>query len=136
MRFLVYILTAVVLSGCIAMGTMLPGRIYAEPNGQVLQFSIEKSRGQGKMTAYNPQTDERFTGEYSAMYVGGSSTVGMVGGKNVVLHQGPTGANGKGVLVGDKGTMIRLFLEIESGNRPTGHGTGTDQEGKRYEIFF
>lgn len=134
MRLLAYVIAAVVLSGCV--GTMLQGRMYASPGGQLLQFSIETSYGQGKMAAYNPKTDERFTGEYSAMHRGQGMMFGNVGRSNVTLFQPPTGANGRGVLVGDKGTMISLYLEIKPGLRPTGHGTGTDEEGKRYEVFF
>ena len=134
MRFLLYILVVVVLSGCVGM--MLPGRMYVTPNGQKLEFAIEESYGQGKMTAYNPQTEERFTGEYSAMHTEQGMMLGNVGRSNVTLFQPPTGANGQGVLIGDKGTMIRLYLEIKPGLRPTGHGSGVDEEGKRYEVFF
>lgn len=128
------ILGAALIAGCV--GTMLPGRMYASPNGQTLQFEIETSYGQGKMTAFNPYTGERFAGEYSAMHRGQRMLVGNVGKSNVTLFQPPTGADGQGVLVGDKGTMIRLYLEIKPGLRPTGHGTGTDDNGGRYEVFF
>lgn len=128
------VVTAALLAAC--AGTMLPGRMYASPDGQVLQFSIETSYGNGRMTAYNDQTGERFTGEYSAFYRGQGAMFGNVGGSNVTLFQPPTGANGQGVLVGDKGTMIKLYLEIKPGLRPTGHGTGMDQGGRSYEVFF
>ena len=133
-RLLVCVIAVAVLSGCV--GTMLPGRMYASPSGQLLQFNIQTSRGNGKMDAYNEQTGERFTGEYSAFYKGQGAVFGNVGGSNVTLFQPPTGANGRGVLIGDKGTMITLFLEIKPGFRPTGHGTGADQNGRQYEVFF
>ncbi|SEL25799.1 hypothetical protein SAMN05216387_107103 [Nitrosovibrio tenuis] len=133
-RLLVCLIGAVVLAGCV--GTMLPGRMYASPNGQILKFEIETSYGQGKMTAFNDQTGEKFTGEYSAMHRGQGMTFGNVGRSNVTLFQPPTGANGQGVLVGDQGTMIRVYLEIRPGLRPTGHGSGVDQNGGRYELFF
>jgi len=134
MRSLIGVFAAIVLSGCV--GTMLPGRMYASPSGQILQFEIETSYGQGKMTAFNDQTGEKFTGEYSAIRRGGGMMLGNAGNSNVTLLQPPLSANGQGVLVGDKGTMIRLYLEIKPGLRPTGHGTGTDEEGRRYEVFF
>lgn len=128
------VLTGVILSGC--AGTMLPGRMYASPSGQLLQFAIETSYGQGKMTASNAQTGEEFTGEYSAIRRGGGMTLGNAGHSNVTLFHVPTSANGQGVLIGNKGTMISLYLEIKPGLRPTGHGTGADQNNVRYEVFF
>ena len=83
----------------------------------MMQFSIEKSSGHGKMTALDQQTGENFTGDYSAYYVG----------KN---------ARGEGTLVGDKGRSIKMRFTIKPGSRPTGRGTGIDQEGRRYEVFF
>jgi hypothetical protein len=125
---------AIMLSGCV--GTMLPGRMYASPNGQMLQFAIQTSYGSGTMTAFNDQTGEKFNGEYSAFYKGQGAIFGNIGGSNVTLFQSPTGANGRGILVGDNGTMITLYLEIKPGLRPTGHGTGMDQNNVRYEVFF
>jgi hypothetical protein len=63
-RLLVWLIAGFILSGCAnTLGVMLPGRMYASSDGQMLQFSIETSTGNGKMTAFNQKT-ERFAGEY------------------------------------------------------------------------
>ncbi len=121
-------------AGC--AGRMLPGRMYAIPTGNTLQFQIQTSYGNGRMEAYDAKTGERFTGEYSGFYKGQSSAYGSVGGAGVALIQPPTGVNAFGILVGDKGRTIRLYFEIEPGIRPTGYGIGSDQNGNRYEVFF
>ncbi len=122
------------LSGC--AGVMLPGRMYAHPSGRTLQFQIQTSYGNGRMTAADPVTGEKFSGEYSGFYKGQEAVMGSVGGLGVSLVKPPTGANAFGILVGDKGTTIRLYFEIKPGPRPTGHGMGRDQAGKEYEVFF
>ncbi|SOD42409.1 hypothetical protein SAMN06298226_2748 [Nitrosovibrio sp. Nv4] len=96
---------------------MLPGRIHVSPDDKVMEFSIEKSSGRGKMQAFDKQTGEKFTGNYSAYYSGQN-------------------ARGEGMLIGDRGKKIKLRLLIEPGIRPTGRGTGSDGSGKRYDIVF
>lgn len=88
------------------------------------------------MDAFDQQTEEKFTGEYSGFYKGQSVNFGMIGGHGALLIQPPTGANAYGILVGDKGTTINLYFEIKPGLRPTGYGTGADQNGNRYEVYF
>jgi len=88
------------------------------------------------MTAFDPKNKENFKGEYSAFYKGQSSLYGNVGGSNVMLVQPPAGANANGILVGDQGTIIKVFFEIKPGLRPTGYGTGQDQKGTKYEFYF
>ncbi|MFX0203737.1 MAG: DUF4094 domain-containing protein [Candidatus Hodarchaeota archaeon] len=121
-------------SGC--AGTMLPGRMYALPAGRTLQFSIQTSYGNGIMEAFDPQTSEKYKGEYSGFYKGQDAVYGNIGGANVSLVKPPTGANAQGILVGDKGTTIHVYFEIKPGLRPTGYGRGVDQEGNQYEIYF
>ena len=133
-QFLLLCIAPFFFAGC--AGTILPGRMYALPAGKTLQFHIVTSRGNGKMDAFDPQTNEKFAGEYSGFYEGESSTFGSVGGKAVFLVQPPTGANANGILIGDKGTTINLYFKIEPGLRPTGYGTGADQNGNRYEVYF
>jgi len=128
------LLLSIAFTGCV--GRMLPGRMYATAIGNTLQFQIQTSYGNGRMEAYDPKTDERFSGEYSGFYKGQNSVYGSVGGTGVALIQPPTGANAFGILVGDKGRTIRLYFEIKPGIRPTGYGVGSDQNGNRYEVFF
>lgn len=128
------LLAAMLLAGC--AGRMLPGRMYALPAGHLLEFTIETSYGNGRMEAFDPQSGEVFKGEYSGFYKGQEATYGNIGGVDVALVKPPTGANAQGILVGDKGTTIRVFFEIKPGIRPTGYGLGMDQEGNQYEIYF
>ena len=123
-----------VFTGCV--GNMLPGRIYDTSTGAMLDFSIQTSYGNGTMTAFNPKNNEAFKGEYSGFYKGQNTIYGNIGGDNVTLIQPPTGANANGILVGDKGTTIRVFFEIKPGLRPTGYGIGQDQAGNKYDLYF
>lgn len=131
--FLLFV-TAALVAGCV--GTMLPGRMYATPAGRILLFSIQTSYGNGRMEAFDQQTGEKYSGEYSGFYKGQDAVYGSVGGVGVALVKPPTGANAFGILIGNKGTTIRLYFEIKPGLRPTGYGIGADQDGNRYEVFF
>lgn len=128
------LLLSLTLVGC--AGKMLPGRIYAAETGRTIQFQIQTSYGNGKMSAADPQTGEVFEGEYSGTTTGQAAVFGNIGNESVTLIQPPTGANARGILVGDKGTTIRIYFEIKPGLRPTGHGVGQDQDGNEYEVFF
>lgn len=126
----------ILLSGCV--GRMLPGAMYDLKDGTQLDFSIQTSRGTGKMTAYNPQTGESFNGLYSGSFRGGGVAMASVGttGGNVLAFSPPTGANASGILRGSQGTVIAIYLDINPGFRPTGHGTGQDNQGNRYQVHF
>jgi hypothetical protein len=122
LKIIIALMLAISLTGCAS--TMRPGRMYAMPGEQFMKFSIEKSHGQGnqgKLTAFNDQTQETFAGQYSA----------YLAGKKV---------RAEGNLVGDKGTNIKLRFTIKpgisGGKPPTGRGTGIDGAGKRYEVFY
>jgi hypothetical protein len=119
-----------------ACGTMIQGRVYTVPAGHTLQFAIQRSYGHGKMEATDPQSGEKFSGEYSGFYTGQDAVTGHVGDVNIALYKPPTGANAYGILAGDKGTTIRLYFVIAPGLVPSGHGTGVDQHGTSYEAFF
>lgn len=133
LAILVIVCVATAVAAC---QTMLPGKVYEVPAGRALQFAIEKSYGHGRMEALDPQSGEKFSGEYSGFYTGQDAVYGHVGDTSVSLVKPPTGANASGILVGDKGTTIRLYFEIKPGLMPSGHGTGSDQNGAAYEAFF
>lgn len=142
-----------VLSGC-AVGpppqpvvTMIPGRIYCLKDGTELQFAIERTNGQGSMTATNLTTGERFTGTYSAMVTEGGAVEHSTLANNWGTTTGTvskttmaTKAVGRGILRGDKGTIISLTLEIKPSYNPainpSGFGEGTDNHGLVYQIQF
>ena len=115
---------------------MLPGRIYEPQTGKRIAFEIERSRGHGKITAFDPVTNETFQGEYTGFYEGRETAVALVGSTPIIAAKLPTGANARGILVGNKGTTIRIYLKINPGLKPTGHGSGIDQSGTEYEVFF
>lgn len=127
------------LTGC--AGRALPGKLYDLTDATTLDFEIETSRGTGDMRATNPKTGERFAGQYTGVYTGGGLAVGSaynqrLGTTTGTAYAPPTGANARGVLIGDRGTMIELYLDIRPGIRPKGHGTGTDNQGRRYQVQF
>ena len=126
---------------------MIPGRIYCLKDGAELQFAIERSSGLGTMTAFNPATGERFTGSYSAMITEGGgveqSTVANNWGTTtgtVSTVKAATKAEGRGVLRGDKGTVINLRMDIRPSYHPqinpSGFGEGTDNNGLTYQVQF
>jgi hypothetical protein len=122
-----------VLTGC---GRMLPGAMYDLRDGTQLDFAIETSRGVGSMTAYNPQTGETFTGQYSGLFHGGGTALAHSAAGNVLAVAPPTGANARGILRGDQGTVIGVYLDIRPGFRPVGNGTAQDNKGGRYQVHF
>lgn len=126
---------------------MIPGRIYCLKDGSELQFAIERSSGLGTMTAFNPVTGERFTGTYSAMITEGggveqstmANTWGTTTGTMSTV-KAATKAEGRGVLRGDKGTVINLRMDIRPSYHPqinpSGFGEGTDNNGLGYQVQF
>lgn len=135
-----FLLLLALLAGC--AGGMIPGKLFSVSEATTLEFQIEKSRGTGKMTATNPKTGEKFEGQYTGIMHGQRST--FTTGYNYQTGQTasatsispPTYATARGVLMGDKGTVIELFMEIQPGIKPRGHGDGTDNKGGRYQVQF
>jgi hypothetical protein len=141
------------LAGC-AVGpppvsgpVMIPGRIYCLKDGTEFQFAIERSSGQGMMTALNTVTGERFTGTYSAMVTEGGGVEQSTIANNWGTTTGTvskttlaTKAIGRGVLRGDKGTVISFAVDIKPSYHPainpSGFGEGTDNNGLKYQIQF
>lgn len=126
---------------------MIPGRIYSLKDGTALDFAIERSNGQGIMTAFNPVTGERFTGTYSAIITEGgqveqSTATNFWGqvGPTVQKTTTATKAAGRGVLRGDKGTVINLRVDIKPSYHPqinpSGFGDAEDNNGQKYQVQF
>lgn len=149
--FFVLILT---LTSC---GTKLLGKLYSLDDGTAMDFQIERSNGTGGMFAQNLKTGESFTGQYTGTYKGGGvatttedgSYTGSTSRTNGTLYQhsgkfktnrttfiAPTDATARGVLIGDKGTVIELYMDIKPGIIPKGHGEGVDNHDKRYQVQF
>ena len=142
--FLLFV--SALMAGCATMpdpvGQMLPGKMYSLQDGTELNFEIQTSYGTGAMTAYNPVTGEKFSGQYTGIYTGGGASQSNVTNSwgfstgSVTTQSAPTGAIAKGILRGDRGTIINVSLNIQPGARPTGFGEGTDNKGVRYQIQF
>ena len=132
-------LGAVGLGGC---GTALPGKIYARDDATVLTFEIERSYGTGEMRATNPKTGEKFEGQYTATPSNGGFSQGTATNwqtgqtATVQTFAAPSKGSGRGVLIGDQGTVIEMYLDIKPGIRPKGHGEGRDNPGRRYQVQF
>jgi hypothetical protein len=151
-KLIVPVLIALLLGGCAAAPRatgpiMIPGRIYCLKDGTALEFAVERSNGQGMMTAFNPVTGERFTGTYSAMITEGGATEQSVAtnfwgqvGPTVTKTSAATRAAGRGVLRGDKGTVIAISVEIKPSYvphiNPSGFGDGIDNNGVKYQVQF
>ena len=72
------------------------------------------------MTAYNPKTQENFKGQYT----------GVRGANKYDVAQT------KAILIGDKGTVLDVNMEIEPGLKPRGIGNAIDNNGVKYQIQF
>lgn len=154
-RSITCILIAFMLSAC---GTKLPGKLYSLDDGVVMEFQIERSYGTGGMYAQNFKTGENFSGQYTGVYKGGGTATTFGSGSytgsstnistgTMYQHSGqvtsnsttfipPSNATARGVLIGDKGTVIELYMEIRPGIVPKGQGEGVDNKGNRYQIQF
>jgi len=122
-----YIVVEFMLSAC---GTKLPGKLYSLHDGVVMEFQIERSYGTGGMYAQNLKTGESFSGQYTGTYKGGGTATTFGSGRytgstsnhspgTMYQHSGqinsastaflpPPNATARGVLVGNKGTVIEL----------------------------
>ena len=152
----------VALGGCVSLypdAGMLPGKISSLQDGTEMNFGIQiNNTGQlyrtgGAITASNLATGERFSGQYAAFSTGGRTSQSNItnswgistGAINTTSES--TGSTARGILKGDKGTIITISLDCQSvffrrnvwtpgGSRPTGFGEGTDNKGGRYQIQF
>lgn len=135
---LVLFCAALLLAGC---GISLPGKLYSLQDGTELKFEIETSFGTGAMRAENPKTGEKFEGQYTGTTSGGGvinahSRLNTGQTVNTQVFVPPSSANARGILRGDKGTVIEIYLDIRPGPRPKGHGEGIDNNGVRYQVQF
>lgn len=137
----VVVVAAALLASCAGIMT-IPGKAYALSDGTELAFTIQRSAGTGGMEAMNPKTGERFTGQYTATEIGGGSSIvqltnwrtgSMTTGR---VNTSSDSAIARGILRGDKGTVIDVHLDIEPGLMPRGHGEGVDNKGNRYQFQF
>ncbi len=145
MRIAVAVL-AFVLVGCATepdpygMGSMLPGRIISLSDGTVFAAQAEISTGSGRMTATNPVTGEVFEGRYTALQE--NKVVQHV--DNSFWGNGDTDqaveisdvAHASAVLVGNKGTVLNIKMEVKAGHPPSAYGDAEDNKGTKYNVQF
>jgi hypothetical protein len=145
MRIVVAML-AFLLVGCATapdpygLGSMLPGKIVSLSDGVVFPAQVEITYGSGKMTATNPVTGEVFEGRYTAIqenkvirhvdnsFWGNGDTSQAVETSDI--------AHGSAVLVGNKGTVMNIKLEVKAGHPPIAYGVAEDNNGKKYNVQF
>ncbi|MBU2551878.1 MAG: hypothetical protein KKB20_25940 [Proteobacteria bacterium] len=125
---------------------MIPGHMFSLKDGTEFTFAIERSSGTGIMTARNLATGEEFTGNYTAMLVNGGVSTGTY--KNawgtdtgtVTTNTAATRGVGKGILRGNKGTVISISMDIKPSYdpriNPSGFGEGTDNHDLKYQVQF
>jgi hypothetical protein len=140
---IVVVLLAVLLCGCAtqgyAPGTMLPGRIISLSDGTTLAMQYELTSGSGRMVATNPVTGEFFQGTYTAVLENRTRTHvdnSLFGNDNETSVETSDVAQGSAVLVGNKGTVLNLKLQVKVGNPPSGFGEGQDNKGVKYNVQF
>jgi hypothetical protein len=139
---------AVALTGCIGLGTMLPGTIYSQ-DGTIMQFAIEKAYRSGSVTAFDPVKQENFVGTYVGILerVTGASNATANANIQSGVQTGSASASGYGVtsfssniananayLKGDKGTLLSCVMQIEAAFNPHGIGGCDDNFGKKYRL--
>jgi len=136
-----------VVSGCATVptraGTMMGGRIVALADGRILPMQIELtplSQSTGRMMATDPASGELLDGTYTAILSSSytqHSRPGLFGDEHAgnTVQMNDT-AQATAVLVGNKGTVINLHMQIKVGNPPAGIGEGEDNKGKKYSVQF
>ena len=114
---------------------MIPGKMWSLKDGNVLVFAAQYSYGSGIMTAFNPATGERFTGQYTGVRnITFSKTSGFWSSHTVATASNQ--AKIMGILRGDKGTIISIKCIVNTGRNPTGFGEGLDNKGVKYQLQF
>ena len=141
MRFSIA-LAFLLLCGCaadpFAGGTFVPGKMTSLSDGTVFPMQIELSYGSGRLTATDPVTGEILTGTYTAIletHVIQHQSTSLFGEDETATDTSGI-AQGSAVLVGNKGTVVNLKLQIKPGTQPSGFGEAEDNHGKKYNIQF
>lgn len=123
-------------------GAMLPGNLYSL-SGNVMTFEIEKTTGAGSVTAFDPASQERFSGSYVAVLASTTTNAravvtngyGLAVG-NATQSSGTNMADATAYLRGDKGTILSCTMRIQAGVYPHGIGDCTDNRRATYRLQF
>lgn len=138
-------LMAALISGCAVgtqytVGDMIPGRIISLSTGTLYPMQIQLSYGSGRMTATNSTTGEYFEGTYTAISDARSvqySRPTLLGEQETYQAVEKSNATpASAVLVGNKGTILNIKMQIQAGNPPIGYGEAEDNKGGKYNVQF
>jgi len=116
LRALLLSMVFLTLAGC--AGGMLQGQMYRLDTGAQWPFGIQTSYGTGKLTATDPQSGEVFSGQYTGVYHGGGRSFGtafnaqLLTTTTVQTFTPPSNATARGILRGNRGTVIQIYLDI------------------------
>lgn len=147
-RLMVALGVVALLGGCATtdlhpVGSMLPGQIVSLSDGRVLPMQIELtplSHPSGKMLATDTASGEVLSGTYTAILGTSVTQVSrptLFGDQTrATAVQTSDIAQASAVLVGNKGTVLNLHMQIKAGNPPVGFGDGEDNKGRKYSLQF
>lgn len=135
--------SACATAGPYQAGAFIPGRMIALNDGKLFPLQIQltaMSSPMGKMIATDPATGEIMEGYYTAL----PSTTYIQTAKPGLLGSQATGTAtqmsdtlpASATLVGNKGTVVQLHMQIKAGNPPIGFGDGEDNHGVKYSVQF
>lgn len=121
---------------------MIQGKMFSLKDGTAMDFSFQYSSGTGAMTAFDSASNESYKGQYTATMSRETtrSTVKNSWGHatGTIETESVPATTGRGILIGDKGTVIDVVFEfkLSDAGRHQGSGTGTDNRNIRYQIQF
>ena len=133
----------ILFTGCAVTNTKenmvrtFPGKMFSLKDGTELTFSMQHGNGSGTFTAFNPVSNENFTGQYTEIIIGKGESQSDIKNNwgsttgSITTKSSGSGTKMKGFLKGDKGTVINLDIEM---TYPTGVGEGVDNYGVHYQI--
>jgi hypothetical protein len=146
-------IVALLLSACASLPPfgkhrypMLPGTLEPVKEATRIDFELSYDAGMtgGNIRAINPTTRERFTGMYtsargaSSPAEGTAEAAGIAAGKGRAHGREP--AKAKGLLRGNRGTIVEMTLDLEIGGEREpyrnvrGSGEAKDNRGGRYRA--
>jgi hypothetical protein len=124
-------------------GEMIPGRLISLADGTLLPMQLELSTGSGRITAFNPVTNEKFSGNYTAVsedkYIQYSKPSFWGSENTVQAVEMSSSVPATAIIVGDQGTVINIRIRIRPGNAhvlPIGYGDAEDNKGVKYNFQF
>lgn len=125
------------------IGSFIPGRMIALNDGKLYPLQIQLStfaNPTGKMIATDPASGEIMEGYYTALP---STTYTQTARPGLLGPQAAGTATqisdtvpASATLVGNKGTVVQLRMQIKAGTPPIGFGEGEDNHGIKYSVQF